>query len=91
MACCTAPCSAACHYSAPPNSRPSYFMPMQLTHHSAPLIDPNESVWSHFLCTQVFAQDKLPGNVNTVAGVGLFIGGTSIQVVCRWGELFMPV
>jgi hypothetical protein len=41
------------------------------------------------LRTQVFAPDKLPGNVNIVAGVGLFVGG--IFVVRRWGELFVPV
>jgi hypothetical protein len=52
-------------------------------------VDPNESAWSRFLRTQVFAADKLPGNVNIVAGVGLFVGG--VFVVRRWGELFVPV
>jgi hypothetical protein len=73
--------------AAPPHSGPAYFTPAQLSR--GPLVDPNESAWSRFLRTQVFAPDKLPGNVNIVAGVGLFVGG--IFVVRRWGELFVPV
>jgi len=73
---------------APPNSGPSYYTPAHLARSGA-LIDPNESAWSRFLRTQIFAQDKLPGNINIVAGVGLFVGG--IFVVRRWGELFVPV
>jgi hypothetical protein len=78
--------------AAPPNSGPAYYTPAQLARSGGPngaLVDPNESAWSRFLRTQVFAPDKLPGNVNIVAGVGLFVGG--IFIVRRWGEMFVPV
>jgi hypothetical protein len=75
--------------AAPPNSGPAYYTPAQLARSSGPLVDPNESAWSRFLRTQVFAPDKLPGNVNIVAGVGLFVGG--VFIVRRWGEMFVPV
>jgi hypothetical protein len=73
--------------AAPPHSGPAYYTPAQLAR--GPLVDPNESAWSRFLRTQIFAPDKLPGNVNIVAGVGLFVGG--VFVLRRWGELFVPV
>ncbi|KAF8492007.1 hypothetical protein F5888DRAFT_1619446 [Russula emetica] len=84
--------------AAPPHSGPAYYTPGHLARTggggggggpNGSLVDPNESAWSRFLRTQVFAADKLPGNVNIVAGVGLFVGG--IFVVRRWGELFVPV
>ncbi|KAI0275249.1 hypothetical protein BC834DRAFT_851921 [Gloeopeniophorella convolvens] len=73
---------------APPGSGPAYYTPAQLTR-GGPSVDPNEGAWARFLRTQVFAPDKLPGNVNIVAGVGLFAVG--IFVVRRWGEMFVPV
>ena len=81
--------------AAPPNSGPAYYTPAHLARNggaagpNGSLVDANESAWGRFLRTQVFASDKLPGNVNIVAGVGLFVGG--IFVVRRWGELFVPV
>ena len=80
--------------AAPPNSGPAYYTPAHLARNggggpNGSLVDPNESAWSRFLRTQVFAPDKLPGNVNIAAGVGLFVGG--VFVVRRWGELFVPV
>ena len=78
---------------APPHSGPAYYTPAQLARAGGPgagaLVDPDESAWSRFVRTQIFAPDKLPGNVNIVAGVGLFLGG--IFVVRRWGEMFVPV
>ena len=80
--------------AAPPHSGPAYYTPAHLARggggpNGGALVDPHESAWSRFLRTQVFAPDKLPGNVNIVAGVGLFVAG--IVVVRRWGELFVPV
>jgi len=81
--------------AAPPHSGPAYYTPAHLARNgggggpNGSLVDANESAWARFLRTQVFASDKLPGNVNIVAGVGLFVGG--IVVVRRWGELFVPV
>lgn len=43
---------------------------------------------SSFLQTQIFAPEKLPGNVNILTGVGMFIGG--ILAVRTWGELMIP-
>ena len=78
--------------AAPPNSGPAYYTPAHLARGGGPngsLVDSNESAWSRFLRTQVFAPDKLSGNINIATGVGLFVGG--IFVVRRWGELFVPV
>ena len=78
--------------AAPPHSGPAYYTPAHLARNGGPsgsLVDPNESAWSRFLRSQIFAADKLPGNVNIVSGVGLFVGG--VIVVRRWGELFVPV
>jgi hypothetical protein len=80
--------------AAPPHSGPAYYTPAHLARsgggpNGGALVDPHESAWSRFLRTQVFAPDKLPGNVNIVAGVGLFVAG--VVVVRRWGELFVPV
>jgi hypothetical protein len=83
----TAAAETMARRAAPPHSGPAYYTPAQLSR--GPLVDPNESAWSRFLRTQIFAPDKLPGNVNIVAGVGLFVGG--VFVVRRWGELFVPV
>ena len=78
--------------AAPPHSGPAYYTPAHLARTSGPngsLVDPNETAWSRFLRTQVYAPDKLPGNINIAAGVGLFVGG--IFVLRRWGEMFVPV
>ncbi|KAI0003861.1 hypothetical protein BJV74DRAFT_764283 [Russula compacta] len=79
---------------APPHSGPAYYTPAQLARGgggagAGALVDADESAWSRFVRTQIFAPDKLPGNVNILAGVGLFVGG--IFVVRRWGEMFVPV
>ncbi|KAI0059775.1 hypothetical protein BV25DRAFT_1022569 [Artomyces pyxidatus] len=71
--------------AAPPHSGPSYYTPAQLSGRGAPV---DESAFSRFLRVQIFAPDKLPGNVNIVVGVGMFLGG--IAVVRRWGELLVP-
>ncbi|KAI0319893.1 hypothetical protein OF83DRAFT_1054192 [Amylostereum chailletii] len=73
--------------AAPPGSGPAYFNPSQLSR--GQLYDPNESAFSRFLREQVFSPEKLPGNLNIVTGLGVFIGG--IFVMRRWGEMMVPV
>ncbi|KAF8587487.1 hypothetical protein K439DRAFT_817609 [Ramaria rubella] len=72
--------------AAPPNSGPSYLPPSS---HSIPgtgryYVDPNESRFQSFLREQIFAPEKLPGNISIVTGVGMFLGGIAVMRV--WGE-----
>lgn len=41
-----------------------------------------------FLRTEVFAPEKLPGNVSILTGATLFFGG--IAALRTWGELMVP-
>jgi hypothetical protein len=41
-----------------------------------------------FLRTEVWAPEKLPGNINVLTGITLFLGG--IAAVRTWGELMIP-
>ncbi|KAF8996146.1 hypothetical protein BDQ17DRAFT_1250102 [Cyathus striatus] len=70
-----------------PTSQPAY-----LPHPSKPsrqaVENPNESAFSRFLRTEVFSPEKLPGNINVVTAVTLFVGG--IAAVRTWGELMIP-
>lgn len=52
------------------------------------LNDANTSSFSRFMRDQVWAPEKLPGNISILTGVGVFIGG--IVVVRTWGELMIP-
>lgn len=62
--------------SAPPNSGPAYLSP-----HPHPgagrrqLHDPNESALSRFMREQIWAPEKMPGNISILTGVGVFAGG----------------
>ncbi|KAF9069331.1 hypothetical protein BDP27DRAFT_1222790 [Rhodocollybia butyracea] len=50
--------------------------------------DLDESAFSRFLREQVYAPEKLPGNISVLTGVGLFLGG--IVAVRAWGDLLIP-
>jgi hypothetical protein len=52
------------------------------------LNDPNESAFSRFLREEVWAPDKMSGNLSIMTGIGMFIGG--IVAVRTWGELMIP-
>lgn len=71
--------------AAPPNAGPAYY-------NGAPsrgaLADPNESRFSAFLRDEIFAPEKLPGNVSILTGVAVFLGG--IAAMRTWGELMIP-
>lgn len=65
--------------SAPPNSGPAYLSPH--AHPSAgrrQLQDPNESEFSRFMREQIWAPEKLAGNISILTGVGVFAGGIII-------------
>ncbi|KAF9526793.1 hypothetical protein CPB83DRAFT_816559 [Crepidotus variabilis] len=52
------------------------------------LHDPNESAFSRFLRTEIFAPEKIAGNFSIATAVGLFAGG--IVVIRTWGDLMVP-
>ncbi|KAL4268329.1 hypothetical protein AB1N83_002627 [Pleurotus pulmonarius] len=61
---------------APANAVPSFapqIQPRRAAH------DPDESAFSRFLREQIWAPEKLSGNISIVTGVGMFIGG-----IVRW-------
>ncbi|KAF8642474.1 hypothetical protein AX16_009475 [Volvariella volvacea WC 439] len=51
------------------------------------LQDPDESAFSRFLRTEVWAPEKLPGNISIVTAVGVFAAG--IFAVRTWGDLMI--
>ncbi|KAF4585181.1 hypothetical protein EYR40_002018 [Pleurotus pulmonarius] len=70
---------------APANAVPSFapqIQPRRAAH------DPDESAFSRFLREQIWAPEKLSGNISIVTGVGMFIGG--IVAVRTWGDLMIP-
>ncbi|KAI0042011.1 hypothetical protein FA95DRAFT_1500605 [Auriscalpium vulgare] len=71
--------------AAPPHSGPAYYTPAQIPGRGAPL---DETAWGRFVREQIFAPEKLPGNISIVVGVSMFMSG--IAIVRRWGELLVP-
>ncbi|KAL6305689.1 hypothetical protein BKA93DRAFT_824799 [Sparassis latifolia] len=58
--------------SAPPGSGPAYYS-------GAPsrraIGDPNESAFSQFLREEIWAPEKMPGNISILTGIAVFFGG----------------
>ncbi|KAF8839764.1 hypothetical protein BDN67DRAFT_728684 [Paxillus ammoniavirescens] len=50
--------------------------------------DPNESAFSRFLREQVWAPEKLPGNISILTGVGMFAAG--VFAARSWGDILVP-
>ena len=50
--------------------------------------DPNESAFSRFVREEVFAPEKLMGNINIFTAVGVFAAG--VLAVRTWGDLLVP-
>ncbi|KAF9472644.1 hypothetical protein BDN70DRAFT_447116 [Pholiota conissans] len=69
-----------------PSAQPSYLTHSHHDHKS--LHDSNESAFSKFLRTEVFAPEKLPGNISIASAVGVFVGG--IIAIRTWGDLMVP-
>ncbi|KAJ7071952.1 hypothetical protein C8F01DRAFT_972071 [Mycena amicta] len=72
--------------SAPLNSGPAYIPQSQSQRRT--LADPNESAFGRFLREEVFAPEKIGGNISLLTGVGMFVGG--ILAVRTWGGLMLP-
>ncbi|KAH9475779.1 hypothetical protein JR316_0011338 [Psilocybe cubensis] len=66
-------------------AQPSYLPHPQ---HGGSLTDPNEGAFSRFLRTEVFAPEKLPGNISIASALGVFFGGIVLIRTC--GEYLVP-
>ncbi|KAG6848616.1 hypothetical protein H0H93_015496 [Arthromyces matolae] len=72
-----------------PSSAPSYVPhPLQAQRRAVASHDEDQSAFSRFLANEIFAPEKLPGNVNMVVGLTMFLGG--IFAVRSFGELMIP-
>lgn len=47
-----------------------------------------DHIFFRFLRTEIFAPEKLPGNISIASAVGLFVGG--IIAIRTWGDLMVP-
>ncbi|KAK7461784.1 hypothetical protein VKT23_008216 [Stygiomarasmius scandens] len=75
--------------SAPPGSGPAYISKNQAALHGrGKLPDPDESSFSRFMREEVWAPEKLPGNISFVTGIGLFAAG--VFAVRNWGDMLIP-
>ncbi|KIK97588.1 hypothetical protein PAXRUDRAFT_31709 [Paxillus rubicundulus Ve08.2h10] len=50
--------------------------------------DPNESTFSRFMREQVWAPEKLSGNISILTGVGMFAAG--VFAARSWGDILVP-
>jgi hypothetical protein len=70
------------------NRRSATTAPTHLPHGSRRAIaDANESTFSRFLREQVWAPEKIQGNLNILTAVSLFAGG--IAVARFWGDMLI--
>ncbi|KAJ7437612.1 hypothetical protein B0H11DRAFT_212321 [Mycena galericulata] len=72
--------------AAPPNSGPAYVP--QRPSPGRTLDDGNDSAFRRFLRDEIFAPEKIGGNLSLLTGVGMFIGG--ILAVRTWGGMMVP-
>ncbi|KAJ7075953.1 hypothetical protein B0H15DRAFT_791180 [Mycena belliarum] len=72
--------------NAPLNSGPAYIPPSQSQRRT--LADPHESAFSRFLREEIFAPEKIGGNLSLLTGVGMFVGG--VLAVRTWGGMMLP-
>lgn len=52
------------------------------------LNDPNESAFSRFMREEVFAPEKIMGNINVLTAAGVFAAG--VFVARTWGDFLVP-
>ena len=72
--------------AAPPGSGPAYYSGAPARRGA--LQDPNESKFSAFMREEIWAPEKLPGNLSILTGVVVFFGG--IAAIRTWGEMMIP-
>ncbi|TFK66965.1 hypothetical protein BDN72DRAFT_843592 [Pluteus cervinus] len=70
-----------------PSGTPSYIPVNAGVAPKRALNDPNESAFSRFLRTEIYAPEKLVGNINVATALGMFAAG--IIVVRTWGDLMI--
>ncbi|KIM54950.1 hypothetical protein SCLCIDRAFT_335422 [Scleroderma citrinum Foug A] len=71
--------------AAPQNAVPGLFAappPRRAIH------DPNENAFSRFIREEIWAPEKLPGNVSIVTGVVVFAAG--VFAARTWGDILVP-
>ncbi|KAI0791874.1 hypothetical protein C8Q75DRAFT_805469 [Abortiporus biennis] len=69
--------------AAPPGAGPALFGPGRP---QRALHDPNESAFSTFMREEIFAPEKLAGNINILTGLAVFFGG--IFATRTWAGYF---
>lgn len=76
--------------SAAPNSGPAYYSRSAVTDRPGiqDLDDVETSAFSRFMDEEVWAPEKLPGNIAIVTSVGVFAAG--IFFVRKFGDLIIP-
>ncbi|KAF8629786.1 hypothetical protein AX17_005565 [Amanita inopinata Kibby_2008] len=68
-----------------PSAQPTY---LPHPHQKRLSEDPNGSGFSRFLRTEIYAPEKMAGNLSILTGVAMFAAG--IAAVRTWGELMVP-
>ncbi|KAG5635444.1 hypothetical protein H0H81_011237 [Sphagnurus paluster] len=74
--------------SAPPASGSSYVPHPSQRRAVGGGDNEDQSAFSRFIQEQILSPEKLPGNLNMLTGLTMFIGG--IFAVRTWGELMVP-
>lgn len=72
--------------AAPPGSGPAYYSGAPARRGA--LQDANESKFSAFMREEIWAPEKIPGNLSILTGVVVFFGG--IAAIRTWGEMLIP-
>ncbi|KAI0933063.1 hypothetical protein AcW1_000006 [Taiwanofungus camphoratus] len=73
--------------AAPPGSGPAYYSGAPIRARGA-IPNPNESAFSSFMREEIWAPEKLPGNISILTGLAVFFGG--IAAFRTWGEMLIP-
>lgn len=76
--------------SAAPNSGPTYYSRSAVTGRPGiqDLDEVESSAFSRFMSEEIWAPEKLPGNVAIATSVGVFVAG--IYFVRKFGDLIIP-
>lgn len=86
----TNPLEPMARRSAAPNSGPAYYSRSAVTDRPGiqDLDDVETSAFSRFMNEEIWAPEKLPGNIAIVTSVGAFAAG--IFFVRKFGDLIIP-
>ena len=86
----TNPSESMARRSAAPNSGPAYYSRSAVTGRPGiqDLNDAETSAFSRFMNEEIWAPEKLPGNIAIVTSVGVFAAG--VFFVRKFGDLIIP-